>query len=57
MPRTATIQIQLDPDREITIREMDQIQAAANECCSTLEKLGYIRMEVYGDEIKWKRPS
>jgi hypothetical protein len=54
---TATIQIQLDSEKIITNDEMGEIEAACFEACSRIEKLGYIRANVYKNNEVWNAPT
>jgi hypothetical protein len=58
-----TLQVQLDPETMLefdknfkitfTEEELHQIQAEMNEMCHRLEKLSYIRYQMYVDGKVW----
>lgn len=51
---TVTIQIQVDSETQITEEEIDLCEAEMNECCAMLQKIAYVRAEIYVDNIARK---
>lgn len=50
----ATIQIQVDPEGDLTQIELETIYGIMNEACFKLEKLThYVRAEMYLGEENW----
>jgi hypothetical protein len=44
-----TIQIQLDEERDFTMEEIEICQGEMLTCCSSLEKIGYVRAQISVD--------
>lgn len=50
MPRPITIQIQLEPDLELSTEQLERCRKAMMSTCLDIDCLGYVRFEMYLDQ-------
>lgn len=48
-----TVQVQLDKDEDFTKDEIRLINAKMNEFCSSIERLSYLRCQLFVDNVPW----